>query len=82
MVATSVKQILKAVGNPHLALYRGEGYWYFTYDDVERDLYDTHSVMTMYLNHGPLEDWVDEGRRFCQRMERQTTPTHTKEPTP
>jgi len=68
MKATSVKQILKAIGNKNLNLYRGDGYWYFTYDDGR--LYETYSVMTMYLSRGTLEDWVDEGRQFCRRVER------------
>jgi hypothetical protein len=65
--ATSAKQILKAIGNENLSLLRGPGYWYFVYDDGR--LYETYSVMTPYLCRGTLEDWVDEGRKFCRLVE-------------
>ena len=29
----TVKKIIKAIGHPHLNLYRGEGYQYFVYDN-------------------------------------------------
>ena len=29
----TAKKIIKEIGNPHLNLYRGEGYQYFVYDN-------------------------------------------------
>ena len=67
MKATSAKQILKAIGNENLSLFRGPGYWYFVYDDGRK--YEDHAVMTMKLNSASLKYWVDEGREFCRLVE-------------
>lgn len=67
MKATSVKQILKAIGNEHLDLVRGPGYWYFVYDD--RGAFATHCVMVMRLGQLSVEQWAREGREFCREME-------------
>lgn len=64
---TTVAKILKGVGNPHLSLYKGEGYWYFAFDDGG-ERYETQSVMVMRLRELSLEEWVAEGRSLCNRM--------------
>lgn len=69
--ATSAKQVIKAIGNEHLELVRGNGYWYFVYDNAEKHAYDTKSIYTMYLSHTPLEQWVADGREFVEHMERE-----------
>lgn len=61
----SSKGILKAIGCPYLRLYRGEGYWYFVYDDLIGGKYDTHSVMTMRLADLSFKMWVDTGQAFA-----------------
>lgn len=64
--ARSAAAVLRAVGCPHLALYKGEGYWYFIYDDVAGvNSYDSYSVMTMRLNDMSLERWAAIGRAFA-----------------
>ena len=49
--------IVNAINNPHINLYKGEGYWYFVYDDgcVYRD----RSVYVYRLNELTLEQWCD-----------------------
>lgn len=69
MKATSTKQVLKAVGNEHLDLVRGNGYWYFVYDDTVKGLYDTTSIYTMRLSDFTVEQWAQDGREFCAKME-------------
>jgi len=33
--ARSTKHVLREIGCPYLSLYRGDGYWYFTYDTLK-----------------------------------------------
>lgn len=65
--ATSVKQIINKIGEPNLSLQKGEGYWYFVYDDNGLN-FETYSVPTMYLNSVSLEDWVDEAKIFMAQV--------------
>jgi hypothetical protein len=70
MKTTSTKQVIKAIGNEHLSLYRGNGYWYFIYDDIKATgRYDSLSVLTMRLGDLSLERWVEEGRELVAKME-------------
>lgn len=55
------KQVLKQIDCPKLELVKGDGYWYFVYDDVANNVYETRSVYTMYLNDMTLVQWVEEG---------------------
>jgi hypothetical protein len=64
----TTKQILRAIGNANLSLYKGDGYWYFVYDD-KGDLYDDLSVYTMRLNDLPLSSWVEDGRALISKVE-------------
>jgi hypothetical protein len=66
--ARSVAQVLNAIKCKNLQLYKGEGYWYFEYDDGDK-VFDTHSVMTMYLSSMTVQQWVEEGTAFVKRME-------------
>jgi hypothetical protein len=61
----AAKQALPAGATLELA--RGDGYWYFILDDGA-NLYDTHSVMTMRLGDLSLDQWVDDGVAFVQRV--------------
>lgn len=65
--ATSTAQVLHAVGNEHLDLVRGKGYWYFVYDDGVK--FKTHSVWVVLLRQLSVNAWADEGREFVTRME-------------
>lgn len=67
-LARSASQVIKKIGCEKLKLFRGEGYWYFEYDDFEKNkIYDTHSVYISYLSHWSLENWVEEGQGFIKR---------------
>lgn len=61
------RSVIGEIGCAHLKLYKGEGYWYFCYDNGRR--YATHSVPVMRLNQLPLADWIEEGRSFVAKME-------------
>lgn len=58
----NTRQILKKINCPYLELVKGDGYWYFVYDEPAREVYETRSVYTMYLNDMTLEQWVEEGK--------------------
>uniref|UniRef100_A0AAU6W4C9 DNA-binding protein n=1 Tax=Pseudomonas phage Cygsa01 TaxID=3138529 RepID=A0AAU6W4C9_9VIRU len=71
--ATNSAQILNKIGCPHLTLHRGYGYYYFSFDDESRKLYETESVMCCHLNQMELDTWVSDGKAFVEKMERQYT---------
>lgn len=61
-------QIVKKIGNPHLSLYDGDGYFYFVYEDG-KGAWGDRSVYVYRLNHLSLDRWVDEGNDFIKEME-------------
>jgi len=67
--ATNTAQIIKKIGCPHLNLYRGQGYYYFSFDDESRGLYDTKSIAACYLTQLELDMWVEDGKAFVEQME-------------
>lgn len=60
-------QIIGAIGNPHLQLYRGDGYFYFVYDDG-KDRWEDHSVYVYRLNHLSYDKWIAEGLDFLKKV--------------
>lgn len=69
MASTTIRKILKELGEQKLGLYKGTGYFYFVYDDVdESDFYLDHSVSICHLNHMSHEDWIAEGRDFLTQV--------------
>lgn len=60
------RQILNVIGAKHLSLYQGKGYWYFVYDDPDRNVFETHSVYAVRLKQLPFETWVREGEEFAR----------------
>ena len=58
-------QVIKKIGNPHLSLFAGKGYFYFVFTGYN---YAQHSVMVPYLNDLSLDRWVDEGKTFLQEI--------------
>lgn len=68
MKAKSTKQVLDALRNDKLSLYRGDGYWYFVYDDGDK-IFETQSVYIKYLSSLELSDWLAIGRDFIDRVE-------------
>lgn len=68
MSRRTAKDILDAVGEPHLDLQRGQGYWYFVYDDGA-ETFETHSVFTPRLSDGSLDMWIREARTFLEGLQ-------------
>lgn len=54
------KQILKAVGNEFLQLHKGNGYFYFVYDDGKT--FKSEMVFVMLLNDLSLDRWISEAK--------------------
>jgi hypothetical protein len=65
MKAINVALILRKIRCPVMALYKGDGYWYFVYDS--NGVFETKSVMTMRLKDLTLDMWVAEG---CELRDR------------
>lgn len=61
-------QILRAIGNENLSLYKGNGYWYFVYDD-DAEMYGELSVYVVGLNHLDLDSWIAHGRDLIAQVE-------------
>lgn len=72
IIMLTCKQILKAVDNPFLQLYQGNGYWYFVYDDPATNIYEDHSVHTYRLNSLSLEQWKAEANQFIADVKEKT----------
>lgn len=50
-----------------LELVKGDGYHYFVFDDVDANVYETHSVMVSYTKQLTIAQWMEEARGFAQR---------------
>lgn len=62
MAAATIARVNRAIekaGIP-VQLVRGDGYHYFVYDNEERNVYETLSVMIPYTNMCAVEWWVKE----------------------
>ena len=68
-MTTNSRQILKQINCHYLHLHKGEGYWYFAYDDEANNIFDTYSVPVMYLNQMRLDLWVADGLDFVKSIE-------------
>lgn len=62
------KTVINAIGNSKLKLYQGPGYWYFVYDDIPNNVFESKSVMVMRLNDMPLKRWIETGQDFIEKM--------------
>jgi len=60
--------VTNVIGCDKLELVKGDGYWYFVYDDIKNNIYQTCSVMVHRLNHMPLYMWVQIGMTFVKTM--------------
>lgn len=69
MTTINTRKILATIKCEHLALCKGDGYWYFIYDRPSLNIFETHSIYTVRLNDLPLETWVEEGHSFAQSIE-------------
>lgn len=68
-VSTIENAINSNLRNPYINLYKGEGYWYFVYDDPVNCIYRTRSIYTYRLNDFPLEFWIEEGNDLVKEIE-------------
>lgn len=72
-IGITTSAILKAIGDPNLDLIKGNGYFYFAYDDGKK--YETTSIYVNNLSSLTLSTWADEGRQFVEKMKAQAAPT-------
>ena len=68
MARFSVRKILQEVGDDHLQLHPGKGYWYFVYDDTAAAIYDSRSIMVMRLSDLTFDRWLEEARDFVAHV--------------
>ena len=54
--------------NPYISLYKGEGYWYFVYDDPVHCIYRTRSVYVYRLNELTLEQWCESAEELISEV--------------
>ena len=72
MTQLRVKTVLNAIKCEYLDLANnGDGYWYFIYDRLDLNFFETHSVYTMRLNDMPLDRWVGIAKEFIAACEKQ-----------
>lgn len=67
MKSITRNKILKEINNECVSLHKGDGYYYFTYDDGVH--YETRSVYVMYLNQLSIEYWVAEAQNLIELFE-------------
>lgn len=61
----TINNVFSAAKLP-LELVRGEGYFYFVFDDGKR--YDTLTIPVFKLHDLTFAQWVDEGKEYAARM--------------
>jgi hypothetical protein len=66
--ASSATQVLKKIKCEYLSLYKGEGYWYFIFDNGTT--YESESIMVIRMNDMTVEQWVDAGEAFLERCKK------------
>jgi hypothetical protein len=62
LTISKVNNEIRAITSQYIELVKGEGYYYFVYDNGSR--YSTASVYVNTLNQLPLETWLHEARCF------------------
>ena len=63
-VSTIENAVNSNLRNPYINLYKGEGYWYFVYDDPVHCIYCTRSVYVNHLNDLTLEQWCESAEEL------------------
>jgi len=58
----SVNVIIQKTISPFLELVKGNGYFYFVYDDGK--CFNTYSVYVKSLSQLSLSDWTNEAKEF------------------
>jgi len=59
----TINSLLRKEGFP-MELRKGEGYWYFIYDDVANNIYEDRSVYVYRFYDLSAERWLEIGRGF------------------
>lgn len=62
-----VNDAVRAETSQYVELVKGDGYFYFVYDDGKR--YSTASVCVNSLNQLPLTSWLYEAKNFYATIE-------------
>lgn len=52
-----------------LVLIKGDGYFYFVYDDVEKNIFATRSVYVYRLNQLTFDQWIEEAGIIIREVE-------------
>ena len=65
-IAKANRAIVKA-GIP-LELVRGEGYHYFVYDEIARNIYETVSIYVPYTNTYTAAEWAYHAERVWETI--------------
>ncbi len=69
----SVNKKIKELGLP-VELVKGDGYFYFIYDDVPNKIYDSKSIMVYSLTDFSRDRWVEEAKEFAAEIKANTQP--------
>lgn len=69
MARLTIKAIEKAIGDERIELIKGDGYYWFAFDN-EREIYETHSVYVNRLNDLTLETWLYEAEVLMKKVKR------------
>jgi len=64
--SATVNARLLALGASCVSLCRGDGYWYFAFEDG--NTFETWSGTAYRLNDLPLQAWVNDGIDFNSRV--------------
>ena len=64
----TINAILKEIGCDKLRLYRGRGYFYFTFDDGAK-IFKERSVYVNSLDQMTIAQWAEQGRALVSEME-------------
>lgn len=67
------KAVRKASGQNQFSMFKAEGYFVMVFDHSGSlfDIYETESVYTMYLSNMALDQWVEAGVDFVEKVKRQ-----------
>ncbi len=54
---------------PNVTMYRGKGYHYYIFDDVARNVHESHSEYVPYLYMRNSKRWIEDGIAFAEKVE-------------
>jgi hypothetical protein len=60
----SINKVFKEDGLP-VELVKGEGYFYYIFNEPRDSVYETRSVYVYRLSDLTKQHWIDEGRMFA-----------------